>query len=153
MFLPSYCFSLTGSTVVSVLAPPVSTHPVISILLLHGVCVEEADDRAELRLPVLFMNVAKQEQRHKHVQVMEVIQLPDAEGFPLHEKAPLTPRIQYADIWSDTKTAAPLLLESEAGSRKTPTLLLLCCVVLLTTTANVTQSLSSSFSRAKRSGS
>lgn len=156
-----YCFSLTGSTrkcvklsnqqglqaVVSFLT--LSTHPVISILLLHGVCVEEADDCAKLCLPVLFMNVTKQEQRHKHVQVMEVIQLPDAEGFPLHDKAQLTPRTQYADTWS--LKVAPLLLKQ--GSRNTPTLLLLFCVVLLTTTANVTQSLSSSFSRAKRSGS
>lgn len=43
-----------------------------------------------------------------------------------------------------------------AGGRRfvhRPTLLLLCCVALLTSTAKVTQSLSSSFSRAKRSGS
>lgn len=64
---------------------PASTHPVISIFLLHGVGVEEANDRAKFRLPVLFMHVTKQEQRDKHVQVMEVIQLPDAEGFPLQE--------------------------------------------------------------------
>lgn len=101
----------------SVLTQPVSTHPVVAILLLHGVCVEEADDCAKLRLPVLFMNVAKQEQRHKHVQVMEVIQLPDAEGFPLHDKARLTPRIQYADIWSLTKVV-PVLLMSEAGKQE-----------------------------------
>lgn len=63
-----------------------STHPVISIFLLHGVGVEEADDRAKFRLPVLFMNVTEQEQRHKHFQVMEVIQLPDAEGCPLQEE-------------------------------------------------------------------
>lgn len=62
---------------------PASTHPIISIFLLHGVGVEEADDRAKFRLPVFFMYVTEQEQRDKHVQVMEVIQLPDAEGFPL----------------------------------------------------------------------
>lgn len=60
-----------------------STHPVISVSLLHGVWVEEADDGARLGLPVLFMDLAEQEQRHKHFQVMEVVQLPDAEGFAL----------------------------------------------------------------------
>lgn len=64
---------------------PASTHPVISIFLLHGVGVEEADDRAKFRLPVLFINITEQEQRDKHFQVMEVIQLPYAEGFPLQE--------------------------------------------------------------------
>lgn len=90
---------------------PVSSHPIISVLLLHGVCVEEADDGAKLRLPVLFMNITKQQQRDKHVQVMEVIQLPDAEGFPLHEEVLLKTRM-HADIWSLIKTLAPVLLMS-----------------------------------------
>lgn len=67
------------------MSQPASTHPIISIFLLHGVGVEEADDGAKFCLPVLFMNVTKQEQRDKHVQVMKVIQLPDAESFPLQE--------------------------------------------------------------------
>lgn len=75
---------------------PASTHPVISIFLLHGVGIEEADERANVRLPVLFMNVTEQEQRDKHVQVMEVIQLPDAEGFPLQEA------LQNTKVHSDT---------------------------------------------------
>lgn len=60
-----------------------STHPVISVFLLHGIWVEEPDDSAWLRLPVLFVDLAEQEQRHIHFQVMEVVQFPDAEGFAL----------------------------------------------------------------------
>lgn len=69
-----------------------STHPVISIFLLHGVWVEESDDRAGLRLPVFSMDFTKEQQRHKHFQVVEVIQFPDAEGFALHR----------GSAWSET---------------------------------------------------
>lgn len=58
-------------------------HPVVSVLLLHGVWVEESDDAAGLRLPVLFVDVPEQQQGHKHLQVVEVAQLPDAECFAL----------------------------------------------------------------------
>lgn len=60
-----------------------STHPVISIFLLHGVRVEESDDGARVRLPVLFVDFAKQKQGYKHFQVVEVVQFPDAEGSTL----------------------------------------------------------------------
>lgn len=66
-----------------IFSPRLSTHPVISVLLLHRVGVEEADDHARLRLPVLFVDFPEQQQGHKHFQVMEVVQFPDAEGFAL----------------------------------------------------------------------
>lgn len=71
------------------------THPVISLFLLHGVWVEESDDGARLCLPVLFVNFTEQEQRHKHFQVMEVVQFPDAEGFALQRKSTQSKMRQY----------------------------------------------------------
>lgn len=83
--------------IVTFINQPMYTHPVIPVFLLHGVGVEEADDCANSCLPVLFMNVTKQEQRDKHVQVVEVIKLPDAEGFSLQEALQNT-RV-HSDIW------------------------------------------------------
>lgn len=51
----------------------VSAHPVISVLLLHGVWVEESDDGARVRLPKLSVNLAEQQQGDKHLQVVEVV--------------------------------------------------------------------------------
>lgn len=61
----------------------VSAHPVIAVLLLHGVWVEESDDGARVRLPKLPVNLTEQQQGDEHLQVVEVVQLPDAEGFAL----------------------------------------------------------------------
>lgn len=118
-----------------------TTHPVVSVFLLHGVWVEEADDCARLRLPVLLVDLTEQQQRHKHLQVVEVVQLPDAEGFSL----------QSGGARSETQPCART--NGHYKWKNKPTLLLLCCVALLTSTAKVTQSLSSSFSRTNRSGS
>ena len=63
------------------------THPVISFFLLHGVRVEESDDSARLRLPVLFVDFAEKQKRHEHFQVMEVVQFPDAKGFALQRES------------------------------------------------------------------
>lgn len=60
-----------------------SAHPVITVLLLHWVRVEDANDSAGLRLPQLPVHVVEEQQGHKHLQVVQVIQLPDAEGFAL----------------------------------------------------------------------
>lgn len=60
-----------------------SAHPVVTVLLLHRVRVENADDGAGLRLPQLSVHVVEEQQGHKHLQVVQVIQLPDAEGFAL----------------------------------------------------------------------
>lgn len=60
-----------------------SAHPVITVPLLHGVRVEDADDGAGLCLPELSVHVVEEQQGHEHLQVVHVIQLPDAEGFAL----------------------------------------------------------------------
>lgn len=75
-----------------------STHPVVSIFLLHGVRVEESENGAGLRFPVLFVDFTEQQQRHKHIQVVEVTQLPDAEGFPLQRERAQSQMEQYASF-------------------------------------------------------
>ena len=62
-------------------------HPVVAVPLLHQVGVEDPDDRAHLRLPVLLVFVPEQHQSHAHLQVMQVAERPGAERVSLGAKA------------------------------------------------------------------
>ena len=61
-------------------------HPVVAVPLLHQVGVEDSDDGAHLRLPVLLVFVPEQHQRHAHLQVVEVAERPCAERVSLDGK-------------------------------------------------------------------
>ena len=61
-------------------------YPVVAVPLLHQVGVEDSDDGAHLRLPVLLVFVPEQHQRHAHLQVVEVAERPCAERVSLDGK-------------------------------------------------------------------
>ena len=62
------------------------THSIIAIFLFHGVWIEDADHGARLSFPVFLVHLSKQQKGHIHIQVMEVIQLPNAEGLALEKE-------------------------------------------------------------------
>ena len=56
-----------------------------ALFVLHGVWVQDPNDSARVSFPKFCVHVPKQEERNIHFQVMEVIQLPDAESLALIE--------------------------------------------------------------------
>lgn len=56
-----------------------------TILVLHWVGIEDANHCPSVSLPQIRVNRPEQEERHIHFQIMKIIQLPDAEGFPLQK--------------------------------------------------------------------
>lgn len=62
------------------------TNLIGTILVLHWVGIEDANHCPSVSLPQICVNRPEQEERHIHFQIMKIIQLPDAEGFPLQNK-------------------------------------------------------------------
>lgn len=57
-----------------------------TLFVLHWVWIEDANHCPSVSLPQIRVNRPEQEERYIHFQIMKVIQLPDAEGFPLQNK-------------------------------------------------------------------